>query len=112
MYNWDYLYADLNLSIDFQEKFWFGLGVNNMWQAGFNAGAKVGEDVNVGYSFKFPNGQQRGLLGPLHEFTASIGFGLLEVVLEAETTMMETDMVQITIMMVNLKMEVQNLTKK
>ncbi|MDG1746602.1 MAG: PorP/SprF family type IX secretion system membrane protein [Bacteroidia bacterium] len=77
MYNWDYLYADLNLSIDFQEKFWFGLGVNNMWQAGFNAGAKVGEDVNVGYSFKFPNGQQRGLLGPLHEFTASIGFGAL-----------------------------------
>ena len=77
MYNWDYLYADLNLSIDFQEKFWFGLGVNNMWQAGFNAGAKVGEDVNVGYSFKFPNGQQRGLLGPLHELTASIGFGAL-----------------------------------
>ena len=77
MYNWDYLYADVNVSIDFQDKFWLGLGINNMWQAGLNLGAQVGEDIKVGYSFKFPDGQQRGLLGPLHEFTATIGFGAL-----------------------------------
>ena len=77
MYNWDYLYFDVNVSVDFQDKFWLGLGINNMWQAGLNLGAQVGEDIKVGYSFKFPDGQQRGLLGPLHEFTAKIGFGAL-----------------------------------
>ena len=77
MYNWDYLYFDVNVSIDFQDKVWLGLGINNMWQAGLNLGAQVSEDIKVGYSFKFPDGQQRGLLGPLHEFTAKIGFGAL-----------------------------------
>jgi type IX secretion system PorP/SprF family membrane protein len=48
MYNWDYLYFDVNVSIDFQDKVWLGLGINNMWQAGLNLGAQVSEDIKCG----------------------------------------------------------------
>lgn len=77
MYNWDYMYFQANVNIDYKEKVWLGLGLNHLWQAGFNVGVKPQDAVTVGYSFKLPDGQQRGLLGPIHEFTAIIGFSAL-----------------------------------
>ncbi len=77
MYNWDYLYYQGNLTADFQGKFWLGFGVNNLWQAGFNVGLKPQEDITCAYSYTVPDGVQRGLLGPMHEFTTTIGFGAL-----------------------------------
>ena len=77
MYNWDYMYFQANVNIDYKEKIWLGLGLNHLWQAGFNVGVKPQDAITVGYSFKLPDGQQRGLLGPIHEFTAIIGFSAL-----------------------------------
>lgn len=77
MYNWDYMYFQANVNIDYKEKIWLGLGMNHLWQAGFNVGVKPQDAVTVGYSFKMPDGPQRGLLGPIHEFTAIIGFSAL-----------------------------------
>jgi len=77
MYNWDYMYFQANVNIDYKDKVWLGIGVNHLWQAGFNVGVKPQDAVTVGYSFKLPDGQQRGLLGPIHEFTAIIGFSAL-----------------------------------
>jgi type IX secretion system PorP/SprF family membrane protein len=77
MFNWDYMYFQANVNIDYKDKVWLGLGVNHLWQAGFNVGVRPQDAVTVGYSFKLPDGQQRGLLGPIHEFTAIIGFSAL-----------------------------------
>jgi len=77
MYDWDYMYLQANVNLDYKEKFWLGLGLNHLWQAGVNIGVKPQDAVTVGYSFKLPDGQQRGLLGPIHEFTAIIGFSAL-----------------------------------
>jgi len=77
MYDWDYMYLQANVNLDYKEKFWLGLGLNHLWQAGVNIGVKPQDAITVGYSFKLPNGQQRGLLGPIHEFTAIIGFSAL-----------------------------------
>ena len=77
MYNWDYMYFQANVNLDYKDKVWLGLGLNHLWQAGFNVGVKPQDAVTVGYSFKIPDGQQRGLLGPIHEFTAIIGFSAL-----------------------------------
>jgi type IX secretion system PorP/SprF family membrane protein len=77
MYNWDYMYFQANANFDYKNKIWLGLGVNNLWQAGFNLGFKPQEAITVAYSFKLPDGQQKGLLGPIHEFTAIIGFSAL-----------------------------------
>jgi hypothetical protein len=77
MYNWDYMYYQVNLSMDYDDIFWIGLGVNNLWQAGFNVGLAPQEDIKVAYSYTLPNGQQQGILGPMHEFTTRIGFAAL-----------------------------------
>lgn len=77
MFNWDYMYVQANVNLDYKEKIWLGLGINHLWQAGFNVGARPQDAVTVAYSFKLPDGQQRGLLGPIHEFTAIIGFSAL-----------------------------------
>lgn len=76
-YNWDYHYFQGNVNIDYKDKVWLGVGLNHLWQAGFNVGVKPQDAVTVAYSFKLPDGQQRGLLGPIHEFTAIIGFSAL-----------------------------------
>ncbi len=76
-YNWDYMYFQANVNLEFKEKVWLGLGINNIWQAGFNVGVKPQENVTVAYSYKLPDGPQKGLLGPIHEFTAIIGFSAL-----------------------------------
>ena len=77
MYNWDYTYFQANLSFYYQDKVWIGFGENNLWQFGGNIGFKPQEDISVSYSYTIPDGQQRGLLGPIHEFRATIGFGAL-----------------------------------
>lgn len=77
MFNWDYMYVQANVNLDYKEKIWLGLGINHLFQAGFNVGVRPQEAVTVAYSFKLPDGQQRGLLGPIHEFTAIIGFSAL-----------------------------------
>lgn len=77
MFNWDYMYVQANVNLDYKEKIWLGLGINHLFQAGFNVGARPQDAVTVAYSFKLPDGQQRGLLGPIHEFTAIIGFSAL-----------------------------------
>lgn len=77
MFNWDYLYYQFNVSVDYDDVVWMGFGVNNIWQAGFNLGFAPQEDIKVSYSYTIPDGQQRGLLGPMHEFTTRIGFAAL-----------------------------------
>ena len=77
MYNWDYLYFQGNVRVDFKDVVWLGFGMNNLFQLGVNAGFKPQDDILVGYSYTVPDGQQRGLLGPMHEFTAKIGFSAL-----------------------------------
>jgi type IX secretion system PorP/SprF family membrane protein len=77
MFNWDYMYFQGNVNFDYKNKIWLGIGVNHLWQAGFNAGFKPQDAISVAYSFKLPDGQQKGLLGPIHEFTAIIGFSAL-----------------------------------
>ncbi len=76
-YNWDYMYFQGNVNLEFKENVWLGLGVNNIWQAGFNVGFKPQDAIRVAYSYKLPTGQQQGILGPIHEFTAIIGFSAL-----------------------------------
>jgi type IX secretion system PorP/SprF family membrane protein len=77
MYNWDYTYFQANLSFWYQDKVWVGMGANNLWQFGGNVGFKPQEDISISYSYTLPDGEQRGLLGPIHEFRATIGFGAL-----------------------------------
>lgn len=76
-YNWDYLYLQANLSFWYKDKVWLGLGENNFWQFGGNIGFKPQEDISVSYSYTVPDGEQRGLLGPIHEFRTTIGFAAL-----------------------------------
>jgi len=77
MYNWDYTYFQANLSFWYQDKVWVGMGANNLWQFGGNVGFKPQDDISISYSYTIPDGEQRGLLGPIHEFRATIGFGAL-----------------------------------
>ena len=77
MYNWDYLLFQSNLSFWYQDKVWLGVGTNSLWQAGFNIGVKPQQDINVSYSYTVPDGEQRGILGPIHEFRTTIGFAAL-----------------------------------
>ncbi len=77
MYNWDYTYFQANLSFWYQDKVWFGFGENNLWQFGGNVGFKPQDDISISYSYTVPDGEQRGILGPIHEFRATIGFGAL-----------------------------------
>jgi type IX secretion system PorP/SprF family membrane protein len=77
MYNWDYTYFQANLSFWYQDKVWMGMGANNLWQFGGNVGFKPQDDISISYSYTIPDGEQRGLLGPIHEFRATIGFGAL-----------------------------------
>lgn len=76
-YNWDYLYFQANVSFWYKDKVWFGFGENNLWQMGGNVGFKPQNDISVSYSYTIPDGQQRGLLGPIHEFRTTIGFAAL-----------------------------------
>ena len=77
MYNWDYTYFQANLSFWYKDQAWIGFGENNLWQFGGNIGFKPQDEISVSYSYTVPDGQQRGLLGPIHEFRATIGFGAL-----------------------------------
>jgi len=77
MYNWDYTYFQANLSFWYQDKVWIGIGENNLWQFGGNVGFKPQDDISISYSYTVPDGEQRGLLGPIHEFRATIGFAAL-----------------------------------
>ncbi len=77
MYNWDYLYYQFNVSAYYMENFWVGVGMNNILQMGYNLGLKIYDDVEVSYSYNVPTGRQFGLLGPMHEFRTTIGFGAL-----------------------------------
>ncbi len=76
-YNWDYLYLQANLSFWYKDKVWVGLGENNFLQFGGNIGFKPQDDISVSYSYTVPNGEQSGLLGPIHEFRTTIGFAAL-----------------------------------
>jgi hypothetical protein len=77
MYNWDYMYYQFNVSAYYMENFWLGVGMNNILQMGYNLGLKIYDDVQVSYSYNVPVGRQYGLLGPMHEFRTTIGFGAL-----------------------------------
>jgi type IX secretion system PorP/SprF family membrane protein len=76
-YNWDYLYLQANVSFWYKDKVWVGLGENNFLQFGGNIGFKPQDDISVSYSYTVPNGEQSGLLGPIHEFRTTIGFAAL-----------------------------------
>jgi type IX secretion system PorP/SprF family membrane protein len=76
-YNWDYLYLQANVSFWYRDKVWVGLGENNFLQFGGNIGFKPQDDISVSYSYTVPNGEQSGLLGPIHEFRTTIGFAAL-----------------------------------
>lgn len=76
-YNWDYLYLQANVSFWYKDNVWVGLGQNNFLQFGGNIGFKPQDDISVSYSYTVPNGEQSGLLGPIHEFRTTIGFAAL-----------------------------------
>ncbi|PHX92817.1 MAG: hypothetical protein CK532_01825 [Flavobacteriales bacterium] len=76
-YNFDYFRIQYNATAWFQEKFWFGIGGNDLGQIGANLGFSPQSDIKVSYSYNTPSGGQRNILGPSHEFHTFIGFSAL-----------------------------------
>jgi hypothetical protein len=61
----------------YQDKFWLGVGGNDIGQIGANIGFSPQDDIKVSYSYNTPTGGQRIALGNSHEFHTFIGFAAL-----------------------------------
>lgn len=76
-YNFDYYRVQYNASFNYQDKFWMGIGGNDIGQIGGNIGFAPQSDIKVSYSYNTPTGAQRIALGNSHEFHTYIGFSAL-----------------------------------
>ena len=76
-YNFDYYRVQYNVSFNYQDKFWMGVGGNDIGQIGGNIGFSPQPDIKVSYSYNTPTGAQRIALGNSHEFHTYIGFSAL-----------------------------------
>ena len=76
-YDFNYFRLQYNVSMWYQEKFWFGVGGNDIGQIGANIGFSPQDDIKVSYSYNTPTGGQRIALGNSHEFHTFIGFAAL-----------------------------------
>jgi hypothetical protein len=76
-YDFNYFRLQYNVSMWYQDKFWVGVGGNDIGQIGGNIGFSPQEDIKVSYSYNTPTGGQRIALGNSHEFHTFIGFSAL-----------------------------------
>jgi type IX secretion system PorP/SprF family membrane protein len=76
-YDFNYFRLQYNVSMWYQDKFWLGVGGNDIGQIGGNIGFSPQEDIKVSYSYNTPTGGQRIALGNSHEFHTFIGFSAL-----------------------------------
>jgi len=76
-YDFNYFRVQYNVSMWYQEKFWLGVGGNDIGQIGANIGFSPQDDIKVSYSYNTPTGGQRIALGNSHEFHTFIGFAAL-----------------------------------
>ncbi len=76
-YDFNYFRVQYNVSMWYQDKFWLGVGGNDIGQIGANIGFSPQDDIKVSYSYNTPTGGQRIALGNSHEFHTYIGFAAL-----------------------------------
>ena len=76
-YDFNYFRMQYNVSMWYQDKFWLGVGGNDIGQIGANIGFSPQDDIKVSYSYNTPTGGQRIALGNSHEFHTFIGFAAL-----------------------------------
>lgn len=76
-YDFNYFRLQYNVSMWYQDKFWIGVGGNDIGQIGGNIGFSPQDDIKVSYSYNTPTGGQRIALGNSHEFHTFIGFAAL-----------------------------------
>jgi type IX secretion system PorP/SprF family membrane protein len=76
-YDFNYFRVQYNVSMWYQDKFWLGVGGNDIGQIGANIGFSPQDDIKVSYSYNTPTGGQRIALGNSHEFHTFIGFAAL-----------------------------------
>lgn len=76
-YDFNYFRVQYNASMWYQDKFWVGVGGNDLGQIGGNIGFSPQDDIKVSYSYNTPTGGQRIALGNSHEFHTFIGFAAL-----------------------------------
>jgi len=76
-YDWSYYLFQGNVSLWYQDMFWFGAGANNLGQVGANVGFKPQDDMQFSYAYNTPSGPSRIALGPSHEFQLNVGFSAL-----------------------------------
>ncbi|MBM3438573.1 MAG: type IX secretion system membrane protein PorP/SprF [Bacteroidetes bacterium] len=76
-YDFNYFRLQYNVSMWYQDKFWIGVGGNDIGQIGGNIGFSPQDDIKVSYSYNTPTGGQRIALGNSHEFHTFVGFAAL-----------------------------------